>query len=100
MVNGVEGCLAAGKPAVMAMALTGTARNTVEIKITNFGVELSDKEIQKIFTPFHTTKQTGSGLGLYISRKLIEEMGGKLTLTSSIGSGAVTALIELPKQAK
>ncbi|MBK7141754.1 MAG: HAMP domain-containing histidine kinase [bacterium] len=100
MVNGVEGCLAAGKPVAMAMALTGTARNTVEIKITNFGVELSDKEIQKIFTPFHTTKQTGSGLGLYISRKLIEEMGGKLTLTSSIGSGAVTALIELPKQAK
>ncbi len=98
LVNGVEGCVAAGKPVQMAILLDSNDKNRLTISVTNYGPKLTMKEIEKLFTPFYTTKQTGSGLGLYVSRKLIEEMGGKLTLASST-EGTVTASIELPKQA-
>lgn len=96
LVNGVEGCLEAGKPVILGTEIEQKSRDRVAIRITNYGPELSPKEIQRLFTPFHTTKQTGSGLGLYVSRKLVEEMGGKLNLVSKTGSGAVSAIIELP----
>ncbi len=96
LVNGVEGCLEAGKPVRLGAEIEQKSKGLVAIRVTNYGTELSPKEIQKLFTPFHTTKQTGSGLGLYVSRKLVEEMGGKLNLVSKTGSGAVSAIIELP----
>jgi len=96
LVNGVEGCLEACKPVRLGAEIEQKSKGLVAIRVTNYGTELSPKEIQKLFTPFHTTKQTGSGLGLYVSRKLVEEMGGKLNLVSKTGSGAVSAIIELP----
>ena len=41
--------------------------------------------IERIFEPFFTTKQdTGTGLGLWVSRELMEKCGGSLTVRSSI----------------
>jgi signal transduction histidine kinase len=43
--------------------------------------------MKSVFTPFFTTKTSGSGLGLYVSRKLVEEMGGSMDLVSQPGKG-------------
>ncbi|MGZ5054902.1 MAG: ATP-binding protein, partial [Methylobacter sp.] len=42
---------------------------------------------QKILTPFHTTKINGTGMGLSISRSLIEAHGGTLRFNSKAGKG-------------
>jgi two-component system, NtrC family, nitrogen regulation sensor histidine kinase GlnL len=65
-------------------------------------VELSDEGLgipltvqQKLFTPFFTTKAKGSGLGLSIAHKIIEEHGGRFVIKSTPGQGT-TVRVYLP----
>jgi two-component system sensor histidine kinase HydH len=59
-----------------------------------------DAETQlKIFTPFFTSKDTGTGLGLPIVRKLVDAHGGSIELTSSPDQGTEFVLV-FPKQAE
>ena len=62
----------------------------VEIKDTGSGI--SDENIKKIFNPFFTTKEKGSGLGLPIVRKIIEGHGGTIDIYSTEGAGTSVVL--------
>lgn len=62
----------------------------VEIKDNGCGIK--EDELEKIFTPFFTTKQKGSGLGMAISLKIIEEHGGLLRINSAPGEGTTVAV--------
>lgn len=53
---------------------------TVEIRISNDGELIAEENALQIFTPFFTTRQTGSGIGLSLSRRIITHLGGTLTL--------------------
>ena len=51
-------------------------------------------EIQdQVFSPFFSTKHEGAGLGLAMTRKVIEEMGGKVLLRSTLGRGSTITLV-------
>ncbi|MFA6990316.1 MAG: HAMP domain-containing sensor histidine kinase [Candidatus Gastranaerophilaceae bacterium] len=65
----------------------------IEVKDTGSGIPQENKE--KIFTPFFTTKKEGSGIGLSLSKKIIEAHNGKLTLKETGKNGSVFR-IELP----
>ena len=51
------------------------------------GVGMSELEVKHLFQPFFTTKESGTGLGLVISRKLLAKMGGTITVDSMEGRG-------------
>jgi signal transduction histidine kinase len=72
----------------------------IAIEDTGPGIDIQDQ--QRIFQPFEQTKTSdslnGTGLGLAISRKFIEQMGGKLYLTSEVGVGS-TFVIMFPESA-
>lgn len=57
------------------------------------GVAADDRA--RLFQPYFTTKPSGTGLGLFVSRQIVEEMGGTLTFRSEPGRGT-TFLIRLP----
>lgn len=65
----------------------------VEIKDNGSGIK--DEDLEKIFTPFFTTKPRGSGLGMAISLKIIKEHGGFLKIDSTPGEGT-TVSVYLP----
>lgn len=64
--------------------VTARIRNdeSVEIRIVNDGAPIPADVAAQIFTPFFTTKDTGSGIGLSLSQRLIHRMSGTLTLIS------------------
>lgn len=62
----------------------------IEIKDTGEGI--SDENITKIFNPFFTTKEKGSGLGLPIVRKIVEGHGGTILIESTEGVGTSVIL--------
>lgn len=70
--------------------------NLVEIRIWDNGPGLDDDQKKRIFTPFFTTKSDGLGLGLTISRRIIDAFSGTLTVTDHPGGGA-EFVITLPR---
>lgn len=59
----------------------------IAIHVTDTGPGMDASTLERIFHPYYTTKAGGSGLGLPITRKLVEAMGGKLALHSEPGRG-------------
>lgn len=49
----------------------------------------------RLFEAFHSTKQLGLGLGLYVSRNILQEHGGRIDVQSELGYGA-TSTVWLP----
>ncbi|HEX7787112.1 MAG TPA: ATP-binding protein [Methylomirabilota bacterium] len=73
-------------------ALTLTTRHvddTVEIAIADTGPGIAPEVGRRLFEQFFTTKPQGTGLGLGISRQIVEEHGGKIRWSSTPGEGAV-----------
>ncbi len=80
-------------------AKTGGKMAAVEIKDNGCGIKPED--IEKIFTPFFTTKPKGSGLGMAISLKIIKEHSGLLKIDSTPGKGTtVSVFLPIVEEAK
>lgn len=73
-----------------------TENSRVFVDITDNGIGISPDVAEKLFVPSFTTKSTGTGLGLPISKNIVETTGGKITFTSETGKGA-TFTVELPQ---
>ena len=70
-----------------------------QIYISDNGNGITAENIDQIFEPFFTTKEEGSGLGLSISKRLIDQLNGTIHITSE-PTGGTDVLIELPRQQK
>ena len=66
-----------------------------EITFRDSGAGIAPDDLQRIFEPFYTTKPDGTGLGLAVTRKIIEAHGGTLVVESELGQGT-TVLVRLP----
>jgi len=72
-----------------------TERET-EVRIWNNGPEINPENMTRIFEPYFTTKgNAGTGLGLFITKQVIEERGGSITAVSRSGEG-VMFIVRLP----
>ena len=60
----------------------------LQFSVSDTGVGLPSKEMDQIFSAFFTTKPQGSGMGLSISRSIVESHGGQLWATASDARGA------------
>jgi signal transduction histidine kinase len=67
----------------------------VVIRLTDNGPGIPESIREKVFEPFFTTKEEGSGLGLSIAIRIVEEHGGRLDLSSEEGQGSAF-VITLP----
>jgi len=73
--------------------------HSVIIEVEDEGPGIAPEDHEKIFEAFYTTKETGTGLGLGISRRIVQEHGGRLTLRSPVKQGRGTVFrIFLPKE--
>jgi signal transduction histidine kinase len=72
---------------VVVRAETNSA-DTVGISVRDHGTGLTSDKLVKIFQPFYTTKREGLGMGLPISRSIIEAHGGRLWAESNVDRGA------------
>ena len=66
-------------------SLTEKSRPVISIKDNGTGID--PEAMEKIFIPFFTTKKTGSGIGLSLSRQIMRQHQGTLTVKSTVGKG-------------
>lgn len=74
--------------------IQGHARR-LEIRVRNHGLGIPDEEFHKLFRPGFTTKPGGSGLGLYLARRMLRRHGGDVRAERAGGGGAVF-LVRVP----
>ncbi len=67
----------------------------VLIRFIDTGGGMSAEDLSRVFEPYFTTKPSGTGLGLFIVRRIVREHGGELSIESSEGKG-LTLTIRLP----
>jgi len=71
----------------------GQEKKFVEILVRDNGTGIQPDKIEKIFSPFFTTKKGGTGLGLAIAYKLIKENGGRIAVKSEVGKGTEFSIL-------
>ena len=65
---------------------------SVRIRVADQGCGIAAEHLERVFEPFYSSKQRGSGLGLSTARAIVDAHGGKLGISSSLGRGTVVTL--------
>jgi len=61
----------------------------LKISIRDFGVGIKEEDKDKIFEYYYTTKPYGSGLGLFMCKRIIDNIGGRISFESKVNEGSV-----------
>lgn len=92
-----------GKNAIEAMGNTGTltfilrtSDKQVSIVIQDTGPGMSVEQINRLGTPFYSTKDNGTGLGLMIAYRITQELGGRIQVSSELGKGSAFEILLPP----
>ncbi|MEX2545225.1 MAG: PAS domain S-box protein [Phycisphaeraceae bacterium] len=82
----------------LAIRTRRAAEGQVALEVRDTGTGISEADLKQVFEPFYSTKSRGMGMGLTISRTIVQTHGGKLTVTPNIDTG-VCFTITLPLHA-
>lgn len=83
-------------PAIAVRTGQNLAGNELWLRVEDNGPGIEPERLEKIWSPFHTSKDRGTGLGLAISKKAIEAHGGTIEVSSRVGGGT-EFVVALPK---
>lgn len=90
--NLIVNAMQATAPGGVITLTTGTRDEQVEIRVSDTGCGIPPERLPVMFEDFVTTKRRGLGLGLAISKKIVEQLGGAITVTSEVGKGTTFVL--------
>jgi signal transduction histidine kinase len=88
ILNGIQAMNAVKDRERLLVARTQRSEgDQVRVTVQDCGVGIDPGDIERVFDAFHTTKPGGMGMGLSISRSIVESHGGRLWATPNDGSG-------------
>lgn len=87
-MNGIEAMQEIDTNRRQLTVQTAVSDGSVLAAVSDRGVGIEPAKVEQLFKPFHTTKANGMGMGLAISRSIIESFGGKLWAEPNAGGGA------------
>jgi signal transduction histidine kinase len=89
IVNAIEAMAGIGdRPRELTIASAGGDANTVFVAVQDTGPGIDPADLDRLFQSFYTTKPDGIGMGLAISRSIVEAHGGTLSATPNQPHGA------------
>jgi signal transduction histidine kinase len=97
LINGIQNAVQAmGEEGNLSILIRPDGR-WVRITVEDTGPGIPADEIPRLFTPFYTTKANGTGLGLAYSKKVVEAMGGKISLSNRTEERGAVLTVQLPR---
>ena len=88
MLNGIEAMKDTGTAGELTIRLKQNDSCQLLVSVDDTGVGLQPEQVEQVFNTFYTTKTQGTGMGLPISRSIIESHGGRLWASPNQGRGA------------
>jgi signal transduction histidine kinase len=86
LLNAIDSSVAGGRVRLEVRRAPGDA---VALAVRDEGAGIPPEQLETIFNPFFTTKETGTGLGLTLVHQMVVEHGGEITVESEVGRGSV-----------
>ena len=94
--NLVVNAIQATAPGGLVVAAVEGQGDRAQIRVYDTGCGIPADRLQAVFEDFVTTKRRGLGLGLAITRKIVEQLGGRISVASEVGKGT-TFVIDFPR---
>jgi signal transduction histidine kinase len=94
--NLVVNAIQATAPGGLVAAVVEGQGDRVQVRVYDTGCGIPPDRLQAVFEDFVTTKRRGLGLGLAITRKIVEQLGGRISVASEVGKGT-TFVIDFPR---
>jgi len=91
----LNACQAMGEQGGKLMFSATANGSSVTLRVADTGPGIPSAALKKVFDPFYTTKPTGTGLGLFVSQRIVKSHGGTIELASEEGKGTCF-IITLP----
>ncbi len=95
--NLIKNAMEAMKPGGALKIVSRSDEERIYLRFGDSGEGISQSDLSRVFQPYHTTKKSGSGLGLMIVQRIIRGHGGQVGIDSQEGVGTVVTL-EMPKR--
>lgn len=89
MINAIHASSQGGKVAIRSWG----KRSKILVSVKDEGTGIPKDQLKKIFDLYYTTKKDGSGIGLPITKRIVEANGGQVQLESTVGKGATVTFI-------
>jgi PAS domain S-box-containing protein len=93
LINSVEAC---GEEGHVSVQVEGG--NTVRIRVTDNGRGIPPEEVSRIFEPFVSLREGGTGLGLFLALNFVRQWGGDILVQSTLEQGSVFEIVLPPIQ--
>ena len=94
LLNGMEAMrTVTDRPRALVVRSQPEETATIRVSVQDVGTGIAPQDLERIFTAFVSTKPEGLGMGLAISRSIIEAHGGRLWATPNVGPGATVQFI-------
>lgn len=87
------------QPRIDVQAGENLAGTEIWIRVRDNGPGMSPERVERIFSPFYTARQGGTGLGLAVTQKLVSAHGGEIEVDSELGKGT-EFIVTLPRAAE
>ncbi|RME30824.1 MAG: GHKL domain-containing protein, partial [Candidatus Zixiibacteriota bacterium] len=91
--NAIKAC--ANRQAAIVVDIQSTSAGKARVTVTDDGPGIPKEDIDKLFTPFFSTRPSGTGLGLSLVAKIVDAHHGAITVDSTVGEGT-TVVVHLP----
>ena len=92
LVNLIKNAMQATSPQGTLTLRSGSTQEAVWMAVSDTGPGIPPEQLNRIFEPFYTTKNKGTGLGLLIVQRIIRDHGGRIELESTVGKGTTFKL--------
>jgi two-component system, NtrC family, nitrogen regulation sensor histidine kinase NtrY len=99
IINAINNAFEAGSPPADVEFSVEQSEAGTKIEIRDRGVGMSEATLKQATLPFFSTKPGGTGIGLALSREIVEAHGGQLTLANREGGGLTVAILLPPARA-
>jgi signal transduction histidine kinase len=96
--NLILNAIQATAPGGLIVVATEARGDRAQVRIYDTGCGIPPERLGQIFEDFVTTKRRGLGLGLAISKKIVEQLGGQISVASEVGKGT-TFVLDFPRTA-
>src|ERR1043165_3087839 len=93
IINAQQAIAGEGEIQISTARYEQALQPSIIVQLSDSGVGIAEDDLARIFDPFFSTGKKGTGLGLWVTQDIVRQHGGRIEVSSDIGSGTVFTIV-------